>query len=146
MLKWGRSSAPRQAAADSEHRLGWSGVGRMPPPRTVRTFFTSKSNQTKTLAPSCDICWFQVTCYICGRDFGSRSIGIHLPSCTKKWEQVRIPNAPILESPSDIVWYRSRRNYLRRRGGPYPPLQLTLTRLISTAIQNDDQYTKMFRW
>ena len=38
----------------------------------------------------CYIWWFQVTCYICGRDFGSRSIGIHLPSCTKKWEQVKI--------------------------------------------------------
>jgi len=46
-----------------------------------------------------------VTCYICGRDFGSRSIGIHLPSCTKKWEQEQeklpkkerrpLPTAPV---------------------------------------------------
>ena len=28
-----------------------------------------------------------VTCYICGRDFGTRSIGIHLPNCQKKWDQ-----------------------------------------------------------
>lgn len=26
-----------------------------------------------------------VTCYICGRDFGSSSIGIHEPQCLKKW-------------------------------------------------------------
>ena len=34
-----------------------------------------------------------VTCYICGRDFGSRSIGIHLPNCQKKWEaaQEKLP-------------------------------------------------------
>ena len=31
-----------------------------------------------------------VTCYICGRDFGSRSIGIHLPSCQKKWEAQQV--------------------------------------------------------
>merc|ERR1712130_406189 len=46
-----------------------------------------------------------VTCYICGRDSGSRSIGIHLPSCTKKWEQEQeklpkkerrpLPTAPV---------------------------------------------------
>uniref|UniRef100_A0A914XEZ1 Zinc finger protein 474 n=1 Tax=Plectus sambesii TaxID=2011161 RepID=A0A914XEZ1_9BILA len=27
-----------------------------------------------------------VFCYICGRQFGSRSIGIHQPQCLKKWE------------------------------------------------------------
>jgi hypothetical protein len=27
-----------------------------------------------------------VTCYICGRDFGSASIAIHEPQCMKKWE------------------------------------------------------------
>ena len=34
-----------------------------------------------------------VSCYICGRDFGTRSIGIHLPSCQKKWEaqQEKLP-------------------------------------------------------
>lgn len=28
-----------------------------------------------------------VTCYICGRDFGTTSIEIHIKSCIKKWEQ-----------------------------------------------------------
>ncbi|KHN87927.1 Zinc finger protein [Toxocara canis] len=27
-----------------------------------------------------------VFCYICGRQFGSRSIEIHIPQCLKKWE------------------------------------------------------------
>lgn len=31
-----------------------------------------------------------VTCYICGRDFGTRSIGIHIPSCTKKWHNEQV--------------------------------------------------------
>lgn len=48
-----------------------------------------------------------VTCYICGRDFGSRSIGIHLPSCTKKWEQEqeKLPKKerrPIPSAPPDF--------------------------------------------
>ena len=28
-----------------------------------------------------------VTCYLCGRDFGRRSIVIHIPSCRRKWEE-----------------------------------------------------------
>ncbi|CAL8091230.1 unnamed protein product [Calicophoron daubneyi] len=28
-----------------------------------------------------------VVCYICGREFGSASIGIHEPQCLKKWRQ-----------------------------------------------------------
>ncbi|XP_017752647.1 PREDICTED: zinc finger protein 474-like [Eufriesea mexicana] len=34
-----------------------------------------------------------VTCYICGRDFGSTSIAIHEPQCLKKWhvENERLP-------------------------------------------------------
>ena len=27
-----------------------------------------------------------LTCYICGRDFGSASLAIHEPQCMKKWE------------------------------------------------------------
>ncbi|EDO38612.1 predicted protein, partial [Nematostella vectensis] len=27
-----------------------------------------------------------VVCYICGREFGTKSIGIHEPQCLKKWE------------------------------------------------------------
>ena len=36
-----------------------------------------------------------VVCYICGREFGSKSIGIHEPQCLKKWEaeNSRLPKA-----------------------------------------------------
>lgn len=27
-----------------------------------------------------------IFCYICGRQYGSRSIEIHIPQCLKKWE------------------------------------------------------------
>lgn len=28
-----------------------------------------------------------VMCYICGREYGTKSIGIHIPNCQKKWEE-----------------------------------------------------------
>ena len=42
-----------------------------------------------------------VTCYICGRDFGTRSIGIHVPKCREKWEasQEKLPKAERREVP-----------------------------------------------
>lgn len=48
-----------------------------------------------------------VTCYICGRDFGTRSIGIHIPSCTKKWEneQEKLPKSnrrPVPQAPENF--------------------------------------------
>jgi hypothetical protein len=27
-----------------------------------------------------------ITCYICGREFGTKSIEIHIKSCDKKWD------------------------------------------------------------
>ena len=27
-----------------------------------------------------------VMCYICGREYGTASINIHIPQCIKKWE------------------------------------------------------------
>ena len=34
-----------------------------------------------------------VVCYLCGREFGSKSIAIHEPQCLKKWhaENERLP-------------------------------------------------------
>ena len=42
-----------------------------------------------------------VTCYICGRDFGTRSIGIHVPKCREKWEaqQEKLPSAERRDLP-----------------------------------------------
>lgn len=28
-----------------------------------------------------------IMCYICGREFGTASIGIHLPQCKVKWDK-----------------------------------------------------------
>ena len=42
-----------------------------------------------------------VTCYICGRDFGTRSIGIHVPKCREKWEaqQEKLPSSERRDLP-----------------------------------------------
>jgi hypothetical protein len=43
-----------------------------------------------------------VMCYICGRDFGSTSINIHLPQCVKKWdiEQEKLPKKQRRPAPT----------------------------------------------
>jgi len=43
-----------------------------------------------------------VTCYICGREFGTRSIGIHVPKCLEKWEaqQEKLPRGERRQAPS----------------------------------------------
>ncbi|XP_032667903.1 cactin [Odontomachus brunneus] len=54
----------------SHHNLQWSATSdQESPPATY-----SDLSQKKT-----------VTCYICGRDFGTSSIAIHEPQCLKKW-------------------------------------------------------------
>jgi hypothetical protein len=35
-----------------------------------------------------------LTCYICGRDFGSKSLEIHIKSCKKKWENEQMLKPP----------------------------------------------------
>lgn len=45
-----------------------------------------------------------VTCFLCGRDFGRRSIILHLPVCRRKWaaEQARLPEgAPTRPEPEE---------------------------------------------
>ena len=41
-------------------------------------------------------------CYICGREFGTRSIKIHIPQCQKKWEneQMKLPKKQRRPPPS----------------------------------------------
>ena len=29
-----------------------------------------------------------IVCYICGQQYGTASIGIHIPQCIQKWEKV----------------------------------------------------------
>ena len=35
-----------------------------------------------------------VMCHICGREFGTTSIDIHVPQCAKKWESVEAKKSP----------------------------------------------------
>lgn len=48
-----------------------------------------------------------VVCYICGREFGSKSIDIHEPQCMKKWhmENAKLPKHLRREEPKkpDVV-------------------------------------------
>ena len=46
-----------------------------------------------------------VSCYICGRDFGTKSISIHIPNCIKKWEneQKKLPKSQRRPPPSAPV-------------------------------------------
>jgi hypothetical protein len=43
-----------------------------------------------------------VICYICGREFGTASIKIHIPQCEKKWdvEQQKLPKKQRRPPPS----------------------------------------------
>ena len=43
-----------------------------------------------------------VTCYMCGRDFGTASIVIHVPQCEKKWdiEQEKLPKKQRRPAPT----------------------------------------------
>ena len=64
----------------------------------------SESGRNQTKATAEIICiqggrWWKmpVSCYICGRDFGTKSISIHIPNCIKKWEaaQKKLPKEQV---------------------------------------------------
>ncbi|KAF2345864.1 hypothetical protein FHG87_023379, partial [Trinorchestia longiramus] len=40
-----------------------------------------------------------ISCYICGREFGSRSISIHEPQCLNKWKKENSNLPPELQRP-----------------------------------------------
>ena len=46
-----------------------------------------------------------VTCYICGREFGTRSISIHVPKCAAKWEaqQEQLPRVRRARAWSTVI-------------------------------------------
>ena len=62
-----------------------------------------------------------VSCYICGRDFGTKSISIHIPNCIKKWEaeQKKLPKS-------------------QRRPPPQPPQNLD--KVISGELRGEELY------
>ena len=49
-----------------------------------------------------------VSCYICGRDFGTKSISIHIPNCIKKWEleQKKLPKSQ-RRPPPEVKIYKN---------------------------------------
>ena len=67
-----------------------------------------------------------VSCYICGRDFGTKSISIHIPNCIKKWEaaQKKLPK----EQVSDEKKKSSNMSYFSFSGDPHLLLRKTWTR------------------
>ncbi|XP_046436057.1 LOW QUALITY PROTEIN: uncharacterized protein LOC124187923 [Neodiprion fabricii] len=79
--------------------------GRPPPQRKKeKTPTNSSSSSPDTLISQKKT----VTCYICGRDFGSTSIAIHEPQCLRKWniENDKLPPSQRREQPEkpDIVF------------------------------------------
>ena len=74
---------------------------------TIQEHLSPGPAKARTPAPT-------VYCYICGRQFGSSSIGIHQPQCLKKWQTQndKLPKAqrrPMPMAP-EIV---------REKGGPF---------------------------
>ena len=65
-----------------------------------------------------------VTCYLCGRDFGKTSIGIHLPVCKRKFQHEQKTLPPGLQC--DL---------------PEPPANLDL---ILSKVPTDDQVIAAF--
>ena len=63
---------------------------------TTHTAVCSPDQHTTNMPPSF------VTCYICGREFGTRSIAIHVPKCLQKWEaqQEKLPRSERKEAPT----------------------------------------------
>nr|KAG5692698.1 hypothetical protein BaRGS_008561 [Batillaria attramentaria] len=43
-----------------------------------------------------------VVCYLCGREFGSKSISIHEPQCLKKWHNENDQLPPKLRRPEPV--------------------------------------------
>ena len=66
----------------------------------IQEHLTPGSPKTRKPAPT-------VYCYICGRQFGSASIGIHQPQCLKKWQTQndKLPKAQRrpMPTPPEIV-------------------------------------------
>ncbi|XP_015440055.1 PREDICTED: zinc finger protein 474-like [Dufourea novaeangliae] len=68
------------------------------------------SMQELSTSPTGDQQKRTVTCYICGRDFGSSSITIHEPQCLKKWhaENDKLPSGQRRKEPQrpDVIYNR----------------------------------------
>ena len=77
-----------------------------------------------------------VTCYICGRDFGTRSIGIHIPSCTKKWENEQVGGGVGVLCLSNFLNLQEKLPKSNRR--PVPQAPENFDKVISGEIKGKD--------
>ncbi|XP_076638414.1 cactin, spliceosome C complex subunit [Colletes latitarsis] len=68
---------------------------------TAQRKLGSTSVQEISVSPTGEQQKKTVTCYICGRDFGSTSIAIHEPQCLKKWhvENEKLPSGERRKEP-----------------------------------------------
>ena len=81
-----------------------------------------------------------VSCYICGRDFGTKSISIHIPNCIKKWEaaQKKLPKEQvsyqiICKTRGDLEL--SKKSFQRR---PPPTAPQDLDKVIAGELKGED--------
>ena len=76
------SSSPLSARAQSHEAVFSAAPSALGPPSPPTPLHFTLVLQTPAAAMPPSF----VTCYICGREFGTRSIGIHVPKCAAKWE------------------------------------------------------------
>ena len=62
-----------------------------------------------------------VVCYICGREFGTKSISIHEPQCLQKWHNENDKLPPNMKRPEP------KKPEVRTLGGKYNTVTPTLT-------------------
>ena len=74
-----------------------------------------------------------VSCYICGRDFGTKSISIHIPNCIKKWEaaQKKLPKEQVSDEKK-----KSLKVFFQRRPPPTAPQDLD--KVIAGELKGED--------
>lgn len=95
MCKGGSGSPPRKAAAGGSSSSGGFGGG------------SGGGGAAKSSSPPAPVRPRTLVCYICGREFGTASLEIHLKSCRKKWdnEQMQKPKherKPCPEPPKEF--------------------------------------------
>ena len=80
-----------------------------------------------------------VSCYICGRDFGTKSISIHIPNCIKKWEaeQKKFPKVS-LETGGSLLLPLSVLFFLQSQRRPPPAAPVNLEKVISGELRGEE--------
>ena len=79
-----------------------------------------------------------VSCYICGRDFGTKSISIHIPNCIKKWEaaQKKLPKEQVSYQMKNGAQLGIDKISFQRRPPPTAPQDLD--KVIAGELKGED--------